>query len=666
MENRLICFSVRTYSKWHRKILQKVLLLGLPLRQTQGSRPKNRAAVRRHLAAGKYFSLALCSLLCLIVLPSCLWASVSSPVPANVVYPADANLVNVRDYGVKGDGVNDDTAAIRRAVQENLTNHRTLLFPAGTYLVSETIDWKGQDGIFGAFLTWQGEGTEQTIIRLKNNASGFSDPEQPKPITRSGSLGTGDTGAGNRAHNNYIFDMTFDTGKGNPGAMGVDFNASNTGAMENVVIVSGDGKGVVGLNLTREVGPCLIKKVTVKGFDIGIRSGSALYSITLENIRLENQNLVGIENKDNVLAIRKLTSINSVPAFSNGGDWPGPVVLIDSELRGGSPQAVAIENNSQILVRNVKVEGYKAAIKSGDKLVAGPQIKEFVSATPISLFNSPPKTLNLAVEETPKFFDHDLNNWANVEAYGAKRDDELDDSEGIQKAIDSGKTTVYFPSGRYRINKPVIVRGNVRDLVGFHSWLSSDNILFRFENQDNPVLLERFNFDNGVLENAASQPVVVRHSIGPSFLSTSNTSTWFIENIVAARINIGKGQKMYARQLNCESPPPEPLIKNDGGLAWLLGYKTEFGNTVAATLNGGKTEILGGLFYPAQGVSDPKIPVLLNQDSAVSAVYREIAFGPTYTIQVEETRNGETKTLRRDALSTGNMIGVSLYVGYNP
>jgi hypothetical protein len=105
-------------------------------------------------------------------------------------------------------------------------------------------------------------------------------------------------------------------------------------------------------------------------------------------------------------------------------------------------------------------------------------------------------------------------------------------------------------------------------------------------------------------------------------------------------------------------------VKNDGGLVWLFGYKTEFGNTVAATLNGGKTEILGGLFYPAQGVHDPKIPVLLNRDSAVSAVYREIAFGSTYTIQVEETRRGETKTLRRDALSRGNMIPMPLYVGY--
>ena len=207
------------------------------------------------------------------------------------------------------------------------------------------------------------------------------------------------------------------------------------------------------------------------------------------------------------------------------------------------------------------------------------------------------------------------------------------------------------------------MRGNVRRIIGFQSFLRLDKVLLRFENKAHPVILERFNFDGGALEHATSQPVVVRHS-NPLFLSTSNTGTWFIEDVVTARLNIGKGQKVYARQLNCESPPPEPMLKNDSGLVWVLGYKTEFGTTVAATLNGGKTEILGGLFYPAQGVNDPKLPVLLNQNSAVSAVYREIAFGPTYKIQVKETRKGKTKTLHRN--SKANMFPMPLYVGYEP
>ncbi len=610
--------------------------------------------------------IALISLCCFVLLSGCLSAkSIPEPMIESVVYPLDANFANVQDYGAKGDGITDDTEAIRQAVQQNLMQHKTLFFPAGTYLVSEEIEWKHSNGNYGAFLTWQGEGIGQTTIKLKNRADLFQNSEHPQAIVRTGSIGTQD-GQGPRAHSNYIFDMTFDVGIDNPGAIGVDFNASNTGAVENVAIVSQDGQGTVGLELTREVGPCLIKNVTIKGFDTGIKIASALYSITFENIYLEKQNKVGILNDSNVIAVRKLTSFNQVPALINKGYWPGPSVLIDSELRGGSSQQVAIQNSVNLLVRNVNIEGYKAAIQNNDELIRSLRIKEFVSGEPKNLFDSRQTTLNLPIKETPEFRDRNLNNWVNVQDYGAIANDQADDSKAIQKAIDAGKTTVYFPNGKYRLDRPVTVRGRVRRIIGFNSPISSPNGFLRFENDQHPVIVERFNCfgsDRCLMENVASKPVALRHSTGILFSTTSSTGTWFIENVVAPRIHLGKGQKLYARQLNCESPPPEPLLKNDGSQVWVLGYKTEFGNTVAATFNGGKTEILGGLFYPSQGVKDPTIPLLINHNSAVSAVYREIAFGSTYTVHIEETHAGETKTFKRNALGKGKMIAVPLYTG---
>lgn len=632
-----------------------------------------RSFVRQLLNLGKLKLLIL--LLCgfsSFLLPSCfLQADGSISTIDAVAFPHDANMISVQKYGAKGDGITDDTEAIRQAVRDNLTQHRTLFFSAGTYLVSESIEWIGEDNLFGAFLTWQGEGTGKTTIKLQDKTSGFGDRNFPQPIVRVGSLGTGGNGAGNRAHNNYIFDMTFNVGKNNPGAVGVDFNASNTGAMENVKIVSDDGQGAAGLDLTREVGSCLIKNVSITGFDIGIKSASALYNITLENIKLENQNVVGIDNKDIVLSIRKLTSDNSVPAIINSGDWPGPLVLIDSELRGGSLDTVAIKNSSNILVRNVKVQGYKAAIESGDRLITDSTVKEFISTAPISLFDSPPQTLDLPIKETPTFVDNDLTHWANVEDYGAKRDDDQDDSKGIQKAIDSGKATIYFPYGNYHVDKTIKIQGKVRRIIGFNSWINSYGVPFRFENKTYPVIFERFNFTDSqpgknFVEQAALQPVVIKHSIGPTIVTTSKTSTLFIENVITQPVNVFQGQELYARQLNSEKPPPEPILKNDGGLVWLLGYKTEQGNTVASTLHHGKTEILGGLFYPAQGVEDPNMPVLFNQDSSVSAVYREIAFGSSYTTQIQEIRKGKSATLMSDDVRKGNMVGIPLYVGYEP
>jgi hypothetical protein len=584
-------------------------------------------------------------------------------VRGHIVLPDDANFINVKDYGAVGDGQQDDTDAIRRAIQENINQHKTLFFPKGTYLISDSLDWRGADGEFYAFLTFQGEGTEQTIIRLQPAAAGFGDREQPKAMTRSGSIQSGPDGIGNRAHNNYIFDMTFEVGRNNPGAIAIDFTASNTGGIENVLIRSEDGQGAVGLNLTREVGPCLIKQVEIQGFDVGIRTASALYSITLEQIHLENQRVAGIQNQDNLLAIHQLTSHNSVPAIVNGGDWTGQIVLVDAALRGGASQAVAISNRGSLLLRNVEVEGYGAALDQ-DNLPGDTQIEEYVTPEGISLDNHPVQTLNLPILNTPEFSEPDLDNWVNVEDFGAIPDDDRDDAEAIQRAIDAGEPVLYFPTGTYRVDSPVLVRGNVQRIIGFQSVFATSDTRFRFVNEDYPVIFERFNFFNGgTLENQASKPVIVRHATSFKLETKAEQATWFLEDTATAPISIQPGQTLYARQLNCELPPPEPMLTNEGGTVWLLGYKTEFGNTVAATLAGGKTEILGGLFYPAQGISDPSTPILLNAQSEVSATYREIAFGPTYTVHIQEFHGEGRDELLRSSLGEGAMVFVSLYSG---
>lgn len=48
-----------------------------------------------------------------------------------------AGAASVKDYGAKGDGISDDTAAIQNAV--NATHSGSLVFPAGTYKLTKTI-----------------------------------------------------------------------------------------------------------------------------------------------------------------------------------------------------------------------------------------------------------------------------------------------------------------------------------------------------------------------------------------------------------------------------------------------------------------------------------------------------------------------------------------------
>ena len=80
------------------------------------------------------------------------------------------DFVTVRDYGAKGDGATDDTAAINRALtdiyitQTFQATRRALYFPAGTYLVNTSAIK------IPAFATIIGEGTRSSVIKRSGSS----------------------------------------------------------------------------------------------------------------------------------------------------------------------------------------------------------------------------------------------------------------------------------------------------------------------------------------------------------------------------------------------------------------------------------------------------------------------------------------------------------------
>ena len=72
------------------------------------------------------------------------WQGLSRPtlsdegMRATVEQILDSGMVDVKRYGVKGDGVTDDTENIERAIQDCITKGKTLYFPNGNYMVRNT------------------------------------------------------------------------------------------------------------------------------------------------------------------------------------------------------------------------------------------------------------------------------------------------------------------------------------------------------------------------------------------------------------------------------------------------------------------------------------------------------------------------------------------------
>jgi hypothetical protein len=622
----------------------------------------------------------------------------------------DNLVVNVKTrYGAKGDGVTDDTQAIQKAMRENVGKNKILYFPQGTYLVSDRLEWKDTNGKWQSQLWLQGQNRATTIIRLKDNAPGYNSTSNPRAVvyTASGLYieqpnGGGKDypakGEGNEAFANYIEDLTIDTGN-NRGAIALDYLANNIGAVRNVTL---QGRGLVGLDMTRKwIGPALVKNIFVEGFDYGIRIGGEVNGITLEHINLCNQKTVGLENLGNVVAIRNLSSSNSVPAVRNTNST-SLITLLDADLRGSSHSVSAIENNSRMFARNVRSSGYRSAIMQDNKVVKGTKIREFTSNSPFTLFKSSANTsLNLPIKESPSFHENNLSNWANVEDFGAKgknpdgSDEWGDDTVAIQKALDSRKSTIYIPPGRYFVSDTLHVRGNVRKIFAMGATFSPGGTAFGDINNPKPffriedgtatdVTIEHVSVLNLVqqappqagligFEQATSRTLFLKDvtccSLRPNdqkyvFRNKPGAGKLFIEDVSAEGWQFEHPQQVWARQLNPEGSSEK--IFNNGGKLWVLGLKTEGGNvnTVIHTKGGGVSELFGALLYVTGNVSPNQI-AFINDNSQVALSYATISYGANdFQIHVQETRGFKRSQLTRNRLlGHGNGRAVPLYVG---
>jgi hypothetical protein len=587
----------------------------------------------------------------------------------SIRFPADAGIVDVTKspYNATPNDDKDDTDAIQRALNDHPNANAIIYLPNGVYIVSDTLRWAAPSpGAACKRTILQGQSQNGTVIKLRDNCPGFSDPRKPKPV-----IWTGERPA--QRFRNAIRNLTVDIGKGNAGAIGIQFIANNQGTLREVTIKSGDGQGVIGLDLsyTGEIGPCLIKNVRVIGFETGIRLAHAVNSVTMEHIFLEGQSRYGLENTGQCLSLRGLVSRNRVPAVVNTG--VSVLALIDAVLEGigEASQHSAIFNNAFLFARNVKVSGYKIAIenRAGHKQNHdGLFIEEFVSHPTLSLFPSQQKSLRLPILETPDVPWDDLSDWVSPTQFGADPTGKEDSTEAIQKAIDSGKSTVYFPRGTYRVDGTIFIRGKVRRIIGCEAKINSKG-LWKFSDGESPVVvIERLEQpsgsgpDNFPIEHASSRTLVIRHSIIGRYSNTGKGDL-FVEDVCGGPWEI-RGQRVWARQLNQESPTMK--ILNDGGMVWILGLKTERPGTLIETRNGGKTELLGGFCYATGG---PKTePMFVINDASATFVIGESCFNNNPFMElVRETRRGEVRILKRGEAPerTGGSV-LPLFVGGHP
>jgi len=542
-----------------------------------------------------------------------------------------------------------------------------LYLPNGVYKVSKTITYQvpnlqnRQGSEMNRQIRIMGQSKDGTIIKLADNTPEFGkgknkpvlsfmrEPNQEVPDLLSNEPVQGIHGIrgahSNVAMSNYCENMTIDIGAGNPGAIGLLFHSSNTGAIRNMHIKSSDPelRGCVGLALPmgKPMGN-YGKNISIYGFDYGILINDHMLYSVFEHIHLKDQLKAGIRIFNHPVTVRGLQSENKVPAVEVIGD-KGYLALSDSKLQGNSNGEVAIKlDNGFCYLENIAVNGYTNAV-AGDEVNNPLPIGKLEKYTshPIENFNQM-SPLQLPVRETPYSATNDpVDSIAFVDDYGAVGDGKEDDTEAIRKAMQSGKKVVVFQPGQYLLNETIEIPDNV-ERVNFMfcdlrsgSGLTGEIPNFRVIGEsDKPLIIEdlmaweQYFGEFYFVDHASKRTLILsdlHFQVAAVYRNSVSGGEVFIENVgnttgetgVPRPCYVFNGQKVWARQFNPERADPE--VVNNGSDLWILGFKTEMGGTSFVTKNGGRTEVVGGVINNYGHSIAPGKPVLItSKDSQTS------------------------------------------------
>lgn len=586
----------------------------------------------------------------------------------NIVFPADATVWDVTDYGAIPNDDIDDTEAFRAAFTEALDFDgrygamRIIYVPNGEYLVSDSLNAKNLNDIekwngwrAGFFL--QGQSSKWAVIRLKDNIPKFGNPSHPIPVLSTGSETKRNAprtseGGGNEAFRHYIRNITIDIGSGNPGAIGIDYLVNNRGGIYDVIIKSSDpnSAGHTGLAMNRYwPGPGIIKNITIEGFDYGIAMlNHKQYGMTFEHVTLKNQKKYGVRIEKNTASIRDLKSDNSVPAvFCEATD--SHITLIDAKLKGGAPNEVAIDINGKFYGRNITISGYGKSIEDrteNNEDRTADFVKEYSNFGIFKKYNEAINgAIRLPIKETPEFHTDDLSQWAGVDNSAS------DDLPAIEAAINSGKPIVYLPRGSYYVSNTIAIKGNVRKFVGLNAYIDKtsnfpeDAPLIRFDGGEGDfTILQNIRLQGDIEHNSSKTLAVVNFEFprGARYYNTpKGTGDLFFEDVLGRVTRINHPQNVWVRQLNSEFAKGT-FFYNKGGTVWLFGYKTEGKKGTLIYNDRGTIELWGGFFYSNNG--EPLNNMIVNDNGSMTANYKINEYN-IYDNQIVDIKGDTTKIL---------------------
>ncbi|KAG8718155.1 hypothetical protein FRC09_013091 [Ceratobasidium sp. 395] len=503
-----------------------------------------------------FFSVAAFATAYLVSSVQCLGSSCTAPLGLGTTAPSDPYWMqtitrlggspynpnpsaykvfrNVKDYGAKGDGVTDDTAAIQAAIADgnrcgqgcrsSTVSPGLVYFPSGTYLVSSPI-------IPYYYTSMVGDAKNPPTLLAAASFSGMAVIDAD-PYIPGGGGAQWWVNQNNffRSTRNFIIDLR--RMPASTSATGLHWQVSQATSLVNVRVEMSQEAGNNHQGIFMENGSGgFMSDLYFNGGRYGVWLGNQQF--TVRNITVANAHSGIFQAWNWGWTFQDVKIINCQVGFDllTGGltqdkQTVGADVIIDAVVtntpifirtRLPPPQIPSLVRFSSITsVTSGVVDGSGGVVLAGgDKTIrqwaqgnvytgtgtAGKYVQATINAPakPSSLVDSTGKIFS---RSRPQYVNYEPSQFISVKAQGAKGDGVTDDSTAIQAVLDkySGCRIIYFDAGTYYVTKTIKIPVGAIVVGEIWSTVIGGGSAFADQTKPTPVIQVGSPGDKGVVE----------------------------------------------------------------------------------------------------------------------------------------------------------------------
>jgi glucan 1,3-beta-glucosidase len=406
---------------------------------------------------------------------------------------------NVKDYGAKGDGSTDDTAAINAAIADgnrcgqncdsSTVSPALIFFPAGTYVVSAPI-------VQFYYTQMVGDALKPPTLKAAPNFSGMAVIDAD-PYTNGANWYTNQNNFFRQVRN-FVIDLTGITAKN---GAGIHWQVAQGTSLQNIrfEMIKNAANSQSGIFMDNGSGG-FMSDLTFNGGNMGMFVGNQQF--TSRNMTFNNCKTAIFMNWNWIWAFKSIY-INNCQLGLDMANVPknqtvGSVLIQDSKFvntpigvnSSFTTNSVPVSGGTLVL-DNVDFSGSEVAVQSYDgttvlqgggavqNWVSGQTYTGSVASRTIGMMAAPSKPKGLLASNgyifersKPQYEQYPASSFVSVKSKGAAGDGVTDDTKAIQAAIDSlqGDQVLYFDHGAYMVRSTINVPGNKNIKITGEIW----------------------------------------------------------------------------------------------------------------------------------------------------------------------------------------------------